>query len=125
MTVMLEKGGRQSLDGLQKVKVCIGWDEVSVSGQIVPKKGLFGKLQNIVEEAAAMYYTQRRRAIGWVSEVVGNVQDLFNGNGDPYLYNVEFELSEPPRDGIPGFTLVTLAISVVGTAAIILLSKRK
>jgi len=53
MTVMLEKGGRQSLDGLQKVKVCIGWDEVSVSGQIVPKKGLLGKLQNIVEEAAA------------------------------------------------------------------------
>jgi stress response protein SCP2 len=53
MTVRLEKGGRQSLGGLSKVKVCIGWDEVNISGKIVPKKGFLGKLQNMVEETAA------------------------------------------------------------------------
>ena len=79
----------------------------------------------IVEEAAAMYYTQRRRAIGWVSEVVSNVNDLFNGNGDPYFYNVEFALSDPPATGIPGFTMISLALSAVGTAAFLFLRKRK
>jgi tellurium resistance protein TerD len=52
MTVILEKGGRQTLSGLSKVKVCVGWDAVDHSGKIAPKKGLLGKLQNMVEEVA-------------------------------------------------------------------------
>lgn len=57
MSVILEKGGRQTLAGLTDIDVCVGWDEVSISGNIIPKKGFFGKLQNIVEGAAARMET--------------------------------------------------------------------
>lgn len=51
MTVILEKGGRQTFDTLGPYKVCVGWDERDHSANIAPKKGFLGKLQNKIDEA--------------------------------------------------------------------------
>jgi tellurium resistance protein TerD len=52
MTVLLDKGGRQSLSAYSKVKVCTGWRPIDHAENIAPKKGLLGKFQNKLEEVA-------------------------------------------------------------------------
>jgi ABC-type transport system substrate-binding protein len=80
----------------------------------------------IVEEAAAMYWAQNLYVIGWSAKYVSGVEDLFNAGGDKYFYNVQFALSEGPGDGpgIPGFTMISLVLSALGTVAFLFYKKR-
>lgn len=96
----------------------------------------------VVEQAAAMYWSQNLYVIGWSALLVENVNDLFNSGGDKYFYNVEFALSNAPGvdptdddttpaddddgdgGGIPGFAMVSLALSALGTVSFLLYRKR-
>jgi len=80
----------------------------------------------VVEQAAAMYWAQNRYFIGWSAIYVSNLQDLFNAGGDKYFYNVEFALSSADEGGpgIPGFAMISLVLSALGTVAFLLYKKR-
>jgi ABC-type oligopeptide transport system substrate-binding subunit len=91
----------------------------------------------IVEQAAAMYWSQNLYVIGWSAKFVSNLNDLFNAGGDKYFYNVQFTESDAPDGtddddddggdgpGIPGFTMVSLILSALGTSAFLLYKKRR
>jgi ABC-type transport system substrate-binding protein len=89
----------------------------------------------IVEQAAAMYWSQNLYVIGWSAKYVSNVGDLFNAGGDKYFYNIEFALTSAPGTdddtdddtddtgegpGIPGFAMVSLSLAALGTVAFLL-----
>jgi len=80
----------------------------------------------VVEQAAAMYWAQNRYFIGWSAKYVSNVVDLFNAGGDKYFYNVQFALSDAATGGpgIPGFAMISLVLSALGTVAFLLYKKR-
>lgn len=78
----------------------------------------------LVEQAVAMYWGQNRYVIGWSQKYVSNVGDLFNAGGDKYFYNIDFALTDPPTGGIPGFTMISLALSTLGAVAFLLYRKR-
>jgi peptide/nickel transport system substrate-binding protein len=76
----------------------------------------------IVNQAAAMYFMQSVEYIGYNSDALKNVDDLFNASYDKYFYNVRFTLNDAP--GIPGFAFWTLMVASLGAAAMII-RKRK
>jgi ABC-type transport system substrate-binding protein len=82
----------------------------------------------VVEQAVAMYWAQNLYVIGWSAKYVSNVNDLFNAGGDKYFYNVLFALSDPGDEtgggGIPGFTMISLALSALGAVSFLLYKKR-
>ena len=79
----------------------------------------------VVEQAAAMHTAQSTESPAWLSELVTNVDDFFNSGYEKYFYKVEFALSEPPSNvGIPGFTMVSLRLRTLATAAFLLYKKR-
>ena len=77
----------------------------------------------IVDNAAAMYWSQNRYVLGWSSKYVSNVYDLFNSAGEKYFYNVQFALSEAPAPTgfeIPGYSSIILLLSTIGISMIII-----